>query len=485
MSMNSNVRTSRVRALSVRAFVGRFVAALIVCSIIAVVSVGTAFTIASNKVHDIRTVAIDDDVLSGGRNFLLIGSDTRAFIDDAADEEHFGSADVQTGQRSDTLMIAHVEPGNRGGYLVSIPRDLWVDIPGVGPSRINAAFNDGPQKVIETVQQNFDIPIAHYLEIDFAGFRDVVDALGSIPIYFPAPARDANTGLDVAEPGCHALAGDQALAYVRSRYYEYFENGEWHQDPTSDLGRIRRQQYFVRTLAHEAANAAVRKPWRANDLADALFSSLTRDPKLEFADMRGLARALRGTEDQALEVETLPTTPENIDGQAVLRLDDAKAVPILARLRAQDAYEPPAPPPNLAPSSVSVGVRNATDRGGLGASTLEAFKNFGFAVVAPAENGTLDDPGTTEIRYSGDDGPARLVAAYLRGAGKLIPVEANEGGADVVVVLGEDFSEVAAPASTTTPTTGATGGTATTPTSTPPAPSEKPFPAVGCIGAPT
>ena len=116
---------------------------------------------------------------------------------------------------------------------------------------------------------------------------------------------------------------------------------------------------------------------------------------------------------------------------------------------------------------------------------FEAFKNFGFAVVTPAENGTLDDPGTTEIRYSGsDDGPARLVAAYLRGAGKLVPVQANEGGADVVVVLGEDFSEVAAPA-TTTPTS-ATGGTgATTPTSTPPAPSEQAFLAVGCIGAPT
>jgi LCP family protein required for cell wall assembly len=150
---------------------------------------------------------------------LIIGSDTRAFVDSAADEQHFGDAQGQSGQRSDTIMVAHVDPTTGTGMLVSFPRDLWVDIPGAGKSRINAAFNIGPQRVIETIKQDFDVDINHYLEVNFAGFRDIVSALGSVPLFFPAPARDKKTGLNVPEAGCQNLNGEQAFAYVRSRFY--------------------------------------------------------------------------------------------------------------------------------------------------------------------------------------------------------------------------------------------------------------------------
>src|SRR5262245_50536135 len=322
----------------VRAFIGRFVAALIIASMIVVLTIGVSFTVASNKVRNIHTADVNPDSLSGSRNFLLIGSDTRAFVDSSAEAEHFGSAQQQTGQRSDTMMIAHVEPGG-GGFLVSIPRDLWVEIPQMGNSKINAAFNAGPQRVIETVKQNFNVPIGHYLEVDFAGFRDMVDAVGSIPIYFPAPARDVKSGLNIAQAGCNQLNGDQALAYVRSRYYEYLDNGQWRSDPTSDLGRIRRQQYFIRTLAHEVMDSGVRRPWRANNLLDSLLSSLSRDPKLQFTDLRSLARMLRGTGSTPAEMTTLPVHPQNISGQAALVLDESAAQPLFARLRADTSNE--------------------------------------------------------------------------------------------------------------------------------------------------
>src|SRR5207247_8677250 len=115
-------------------------------------------------------------------------------------------------------------------------------IPGIGHAKINAAFNAGPQRVIETIENDFDIPISHYLEVDFAGFRKMVNAIGTIPIYFSAPARDTKSGLAVNQAGCQHLTGDQALAYVRSRYYESLVNGKGTPDPSSDLGRIRRQQ---------------------------------------------------------------------------------------------------------------------------------------------------------------------------------------------------------------------------------------------------
>ena len=84
----------------------------------------------------------------------------------------------------------------------------------------------------------------------------MVNAIGTIPIYFPTPARDIKSGLAINQAGCQHLNGDQALAYVRSRYYESFVNGQWQPDPTSDLGRIKRQQYFLRTLAQQTLHAA-------------------------------------------------------------------------------------------------------------------------------------------------------------------------------------------------------------------------------------
>src|SRR5262245_24695239 len=373
----------------VRAFIGRFVAALIIASMIVVLTIGVSFTVASNKVRNIHTADVNPDSLSGSRNFLLIGSDTRAFVDSSAEAEHFGSAQQQTGQRSDTMMIAHVEPGG-GGFLVSIPRDLWVEIPQMGNSKINAAFNAGPQRVIETIKQNFNVPIGHYLEVDFAGFRDIVDAIGSVPIYFPAPARDVKSGLNVEEAGCQNLGGEQALAYVRSRFYEYLENGQWRSDPTSDLGRIRRQQYFVRTLAHEVMDAGVRRPWRANQLLDSVLSSLSRDPKLRFSDLRSLARVLRGNGGVPVEMTTLPVHPQHIDGQDALVLDDAAAQELFSRLRSDDATADEEEVPNIPPSSVSLAVQNATSTSGLGALTLEGFRAQGFSVVGPASNGVLD-----------------------------------------------------------------------------------------------
>ena len=120
-------------------------------------------------------------------------------------------------------MVAHVDPKTAPASSCRSPATSGSTFPGIGNAKINAAFNAGPQRVIETIEHDFDIPISHYLEVDFAGFRKIVNAIGTIPIYFPHPARDRKTGLDINTAGCQHLNGDQALAYVRSRYYESFK----------------------------------------------------------------------------------------------------------------------------------------------------------------------------------------------------------------------------------------------------------------------
>src|SRR5258708_15531663 len=189
--------------LSLRAFVRRFFVALVVGAVIISAFVLGADLVANAKISQIHRAAIDPSLLTKGGNYLIIGSDSRAFVDTQKDAQHFGSKATQTGQRSDTIMIAHIDPGKRTGILVSFPRDLWVNIPGHGTAKINAAFAfGGPQLAITTIEQDFNIPISHYLEVDFAGFRDIVNAIGSVPIYFPTPARDKNTGLDIGAAGC-------------------------------------------------------------------------------------------------------------------------------------------------------------------------------------------------------------------------------------------------------------------------------------------
>ena len=207
------------RRSPLRAFVGRYAIAF---GVAAIFMGGAIFTV--NYVIDEKLDAVDRvDVTVAeappeGANYLLIGSDTREFVRNEAEEEAFGTTSDAGGQRSDTMMVLHVEPDAQRTLAVSFPRDLWVEVPGVGGSRINAAFNEGgPDAIIRTLTENFGIEINHYLEVDFKTFKGVVNAIGNVPVYFPYAAKDEKTGLYVTLPGCPRLDGAAALSYVRSR----------------------------------------------------------------------------------------------------------------------------------------------------------------------------------------------------------------------------------------------------------------------------
>jgi LCP family protein required for cell wall assembly len=468
-------------ALSPRAFLHRLITALVVAVVLSTVAIAGAYAQAAHKVSKVSTVPIDASVLQSGGNFLLIGSDSRAFVNNATDEQHFGSAQVETGQRSDTIMVAHIDAKTGTALLVSFPRDLWVAIPGIGSAKINAAFNAGPQRVIETIENDFDIPISHYLEVDFQGFAKMVNAVGTIPIYFPAPARDAKTGLLIKTAGCKQLTGDQALAYVRSRYYESFVDGQWRSDPTSDLGRIRRQQYFLRTLAQKTLHTAATSPWKASDLVDAMLTNLQRDPHLGFSSLRSLAYAFH--QPGGVETQTLPVNRQFVNGQDALVLDTAKAAPLLARLR---GIGNPTILPNKAksfdPSTVHVTVENGSGRNGLGASASDALGGLGFSSVGAATNADRGDYAVTEIRYApGATAKAQFLLSYLGGAGKVVALDGGSApdGVDVVLVLGRDYKGLTRPTGKST-SSATTGNTPTTQSGAGGATSVTSVPDVGC-----
>jgi polyisoprenyl-teichoic acid--peptidoglycan teichoic acid transferase len=242
----------------------------------------------------------------GSVNLLVVGSDTRQGLRDGG----FGDA---PGQRSDVIIVAHLVPAARHAAVLSIPRDLWVPVAGTGGSaKINSALHRGPGQLVQTIQQSLGIPIHHYLLINFDGFREVVDALGGVAMYFPRPVRDSNngrneSGLDVPRAGCQRLNGDQALALARSRYLQYRgKDARWHADPATDLGRIRRQQTLLRALAARAVGRNLANPVRANALVSSVVRSLTKDDRLTIRRSVALARRFRSFDPARLTTVTLP-----------------------------------------------------------------------------------------------------------------------------------------------------------------------------------
>ena len=453
-----------------RTFVSRFVTALVIVAVATAGGIGYAYWFANDQiVNHTKSVVIPKTVLPPVKstqpaNYLIVGSDSRAFVNDPIAEQHFGNPKYQTGQRSDTIMIAHVDPKSPSkGFLVSIPRDLWVEIPGHGSQRINTAYNFGPTTLIQTIEQNFHVTINHYLEVGFATFAQIVNAIGAVHIFFPTPAYDQYTGLNIPNPGCVALNGLQALEYVRSRHYKYptaahggSNPANWYEEPDSDFGRIRRQQYFIRSLAQEAISKGARNPFTAKSLLEKTVPNLIKDKGMSLGDFLALVRAFRSVDPSSVVMVTVPTTGTVINGNDVLLLDQAGADPIFQQLRSFTTT--PAKIPKIAPSSITVQVLNGSGVKGVAGSTSTALTGFGFASGGAPGDADRHDYAQTQVRYvPGALGKAEVVQSYLGGVGQLVALPAASGSAAVVVVVGQDFQAVVKPgtkaAATTTSST--------------------------------
>lgn len=244
-------------------------------------------------------------------NVLVVGSDSRADVGPGG-QQAFGSSAQVGGQRSDVTMVVHVDPAAHRVSILSIPRDLLVPIAGTGGSdRINAAFNGGAEELVKTVEDDFSIPIQHYVLVDFTGFQAVVDALGGINLDFPYPAKDAYSGLDITTPGCQHLNGAAALAVARSRHYYYLKDGSWQYDGESDLSRIRRQHVFLQVIAKTALDQGLTDPIKANGFVGSIVNDLTIDSSFQVSDIVSLARQMSSIDPASIPEYTLPSVVAN------------------------------------------------------------------------------------------------------------------------------------------------------------------------------
>src|SRR6266545_2402147 len=330
-----------------------------------------------------------------------------------------------------------------------------VPIAGSGAqNRINAAFAAGPGQLVQTIEQNFGIPINHYVLIDFDGFRAIVDALDGIDVRFPYPARDPLSGLNVAEPGCIHLNGSRALALARSRHFTYAKGGVWRSDPLADLGRIRRQHAFLQALVEAALAKGLTNPVRANAFIGSLIHEVTKDSALKVRDVIRLAASFRSFKPSKLTSYTLPVAVPSGDHPLgdilVPKQPDAE--------RTVDRFlgRTPSATTGKAAGDATLTVLNALGTDGLAAATATRLRRSGYR-IATVGNAPAADWTRSQVRYPpGHLADAKSLASTLVGGAGLAE-DSTLSGSSLTLVLGPGFSGIRVPTATTPATPKPTG----------------------------
>lgn len=396
------------------------------------------------------------------QNFLLVGSDSRDFVDSDEEGDSFGGAGTTGAPKSDTIILVRVDPIAKRAAMVSFPRDLVVDVmPGGERGRINTAFANGPEALIETIKVNFNVPIHHYAQVDFQGFQDLVDAIGGIELFVATPIRDTVTGLNIIDTGCVLFHGDQALSYVRSRKFEYQENGRWRSDPTGDLGRITRQQDFIRRAIRKALSRGLTDPSKLNRLVGVGIDNVTVDSDLSARDIANLGKQFQSLAPDTLAQFQIPVVNDRLGQAAVVRIRDADRPRVDEIMNVFRGVQAPGPVA-VDPSAVTVRVLNGSGVAGQAGAAAAALQALGFQVPSP---GNASETDRTTILYGPEQGgKAALLELYLAAGASLVE-DPSLQGVDVVLITGSDYDGVLdAPrppdASTTTTAPSATTTTA-------------------------
>jgi LCP family protein required for cell wall assembly len=258
-------------------------AVLIVLALIG--TVATYFYLNGKLTHGAALAAYAGQPAPGsGTNWLIAGSDSRQGLTRQQELQYStGQVGGSGAGDSDTIMILHI-PASGRPMLISVPRDSYVNIPGYGMDKINAAFAfGGPALLAKTIESNTGLYINHYMAIGFGGFVNVVNAVGGVRICLPGPLQDVASGVNLPA-GCTVLNGGQALAFVRDR----------HSFATEDLQREQDERIFLSALLRKMTSPGVAlDPFASLPAASGAASNITVDPGTQLYQLLSVARALR------------------------------------------------------------------------------------------------------------------------------------------------------------------------------------------------
>lgn len=383
-------------------------------------AVNTGNNLLSGADTDDEVVDALDTSSGEDRTFLVVGSDSREGLDDLT---NFGKAG---GERSDVVMLVRVDPDTGSARMLSIPRDLRVEIPGYGTNKINAAYAfGGPTLLVETLKRSLDVEVNHYVQINFVGFQALIDEVGGIEMSFPYPARDAKSGLNV-DAGTQTLDGAEALAYARSRSYQELRNGSWVSVEANDIGRTKRQQEIIRAMV-----SSLKRPGsiaEAGNIASSMSQHMTIDSALAGESVASMVWSFKGILAGSIEGMTLPTYTENIGGASYQIAQQPEADEMLARFRGGEA---------VADRPLRLEVLNGNGSAGAAGEMADKLESLGFAVesVGNAESSSYEQ--TTVIVPKGSEDGEEIVSALGFG---VVSSGSVDNGYDAVVIVGSDAS---------------------------------------------
>ncbi len=406
-------------------------------------------------------------------NILLIGNETRQGLT-PQEQQQFGSSITYSGTLADIMMVLHLDPANGTASVLSIPRDLFSPMPAGSPvgsyQKMDAALNDGaqgPDNLVQAVQEDLGIPINHFVELNFNGFINSVNALGGINVYFPDPVFDADSLLYIATPGCHHLNGFYALTLVRARHLQYDPPGDteprqdWPYDPESDLARIVRTHTFIKIVADTAKSEGKTNPATAVSFLSAVVKQMTVDTGLK-NQLLSLVLHYRDINVAAVRETTLSTTDVNDYYYGGYGMGDVLFPVQPADNNVIKAWDPAALPTPVAPKSVS--VVSITGSYGSAVAAGQALASLGLKISSESTGTVPSDVSETLVLYHPMDvAQALYVMRYLSGA-VMMQVSSSVAPGTVEVDLGSTVTVAAKPVppTTTTAATTTAGPTTTT-----------------------
>jgi LCP family protein required for cell wall assembly len=396
-----------------------------------------------NVPHLVKTATTGPNV--GEQTFLLIGSTSRCVLNNKQATAFGSCAAGITGVNSDVIVLLHANPKTHQVSILSIPRDLALyNVRPVNQFyKIDAALADGPGQLVSVIEQNFGIPINHFVELNFDSFQNIVNALGGLKMDFPYRVFDDSSGLHIRTTGCVTMNGFQALALVRARNYWYFKGGKWVDDGTGDLGRIIRVHEFLRVLATAVEHRGLGNVLTDNTLLEAVAPNLEIDSTLSISDMVNLLRVFRSTKVDSVPQETMPNIENFAEyyfqgydfGSVVLPTypQDQQAVDNFLGLK-----RPPGS--NIKTPSITVSVLNGTGVGDQATTTAAQLASLGYHVVGTGTSTPVGPISETIVYYKpGHILQAERLLKSLTGIVGMVQ-GTTDGGADVTVVTGSDFT---------------------------------------------
>lgn len=324
-------RSRRSRRRRILIALGSVLAVALTGVVVFVLVVGGIFDAGTGRIENAFPDETDRPApsVTGAQNILLLGSDVRGEL---------GDIDNLEGQRSDSIIVLHISADRQSMQAMSIMRDSWVEIPGYGQNKVNAALSlGGVALAVQTIETLIDSRIDRVAIVDFEGFKGITDALGGVTVDNPIAFTSRDPRIDFPQ-GAVELDGDSALAFVRERYA--FRDGDYQ--------RARNQQAFIKAVMSKTLTAeTLTNPGRITSLVSAVAPHLAVDDGFTSTWVAGLAVGLTDIRVDDVTFFTLPTTGTGmINGQSVVLIDENELPLVQAAFRDDTlaSYEPPPPP---------------------------------------------------------------------------------------------------------------------------------------------